>query len=313
VRKKSKLAIAVISAAVLASALATGAQAAIFVANTSAASGTLNTPGPTNVQNEKSAAPTSAASSSLTDQSFDQAAKASSSSSAVAEIGAVHASSVALADAFALGCCTTGLSGASALAEYNDVLFLHSATIADGTVGQLTANILVNGGAGGSTSGQFWSGNVSWRATTALNGESFVDSYFSSGDGTNGFTSTGSNNFGLRSFTFDVVFGAASNVILRVETGASASAGGFGANSAQFSSDLSHTVSWQGISGLTVGGVAVTDFTAVSTDTGFDFARGFNPPADTGGGVPEPSAWALLLVGFAGVGGMIRRRRPAIA
>jgi hypothetical protein len=32
-----------------------------------------------------------------------------------------------------------------------------------------------------------------------------------------------------------------------------------------------------------------------------------------GPGVPEPSAWALMIVGFGGAGGMLRRRRPAVA
>jgi len=29
----------------------------------------------------------------------------------------------------------------------------------------------------------------------------------------------------------------------------------------------------------------------------------------TSGGVPEPAAWALMIVGFGGVGGLLRRRR----
>jgi len=39
----------------------------------------------------------------------------------------------------------------------------------------------------------------------------------------------------------------------------------------------------------------------------------FIPPGPGGGdnGVPEPSAWALLILGFGGVGAMLRRRRSA--
>jgi hypothetical protein len=298
------LKVGIFSALVMGSALATGAHAAIFVANTNAASGTLHTPGPSPVDNKSAAAPTTSSSSSLTDRSGDQAAIAASNSVATAEVGAVHAYSTARADAFAPGCCTSALASSSAYAEYNDTFILHSDTIADGTIGQLTANILVNGDAGGDFGGQFWNGTVSWRATTALNGQSFVNGYSSTGDGTNGFTTSGSNTFGMRTLVFDVVFGQAANMFLRVETTASAGAGGFGVNYADFSSDLGHTVSWAGIGGLTVGGLAVTDFTAVSPDTGFDFVSGFG--ADTA--VPEPSTWAMLLMGFAGLGAMARRR-----
>jgi len=36
---------------------------------------------------------------------------------------------------------------------------------------------------------------------------------------------------------------------------------------------------------------------------------GFVPP--TGGGVPEPATWAMMLIGFAGLGSALRRRRTA--
>jgi hypothetical protein len=40
----------------------------------------------------------------------------------------------------------------------------------------------------------------------------------------------------------------------------------------------------------------------------------FTPAASTGGGVPEPAAWALMITGFFGLGGMLRRtRRTALA
>uniref|UniRef100_UPI003982F4AA PEPxxWA-CTERM sorting domain-containing protein n=1 Tax=Phenylobacterium sp. TaxID=1871053 RepID=UPI003982F4AA len=32
-----------------------------------------------------------------------------------------------------------------------------------------------------------------------------------------------------------------------------------------------------------------------------------------GGGVPEPATWAVMLVGFAGIGAALRRRRPRAA
>jgi hypothetical protein len=50
------------------------------------------------------------------------------------------------------------------------------------------------------------------------------------------------------------------------------------------------------------------------TDTGGDgFSRGALTGLTIGteGGVPEPMSWALMIVGFAGVGATLRRRRPA--
>jgi hypothetical protein len=38
-----------------------------------------------------------------------------------------------------------------------------------------------------------------------------------------------------------------------------------------------------------------------------------DPLAPAGGGVPEPAAWALMLLGFGAAGAVLRRRRPAVA
>lgn len=289
----------------------TQAAAALFIVSTTADSGTIQTPGAGDPKNIRADAPTQASSFSLTDRAFDQAARASSSADAKAQVGAVHAYATAKAEAFAVGCCTSALGASSAYAEYNDTFLLQSDAFADGTVATIAADILVMGSAGGVYSGDFWNGSVFWRATTALNGQSHVDAYTSQGNATNGFVTSGSN-FGLRTVTFDVVVGQAANVILRVETIASAAAGGFGYNDAVFTSDLGHTVSWQGISKLMVGGQEVTDYRAVSPDTGFDFVRGFEAQA----AVPEPASWALLIAGFGLAGTVVRARRsrtPAAA
>lgn len=296
-------AVAPVLAMAISSLTASPTAAALFIVSTTADSGTINTPGAGDPKNIRTDAPAQTSSFSQTDRAFDQSARASSAANATAQVGAVHAYSTAKAEAFAIGCCTSAQGGSSAYAEYNDTFLLRSGAFADGTVATITADIQISGAAGGVYSGDFWSGSVFWRATTALNGQSYVDAYTSQGNATNGFITSGAP-FGLRTITFDVVFGQAANVLLRVETIASAGAGGFGYNDAVFTSDLGHTVSWQGISKLVVGGQEVTDYTALSPDTGFDFVRGFDAPA----AVPEPSSWALMIAGFGLAGAAVRRR-----
>ncbi len=300
--------LAPIVALVIGALPASQAAAANFFVSTTADSGTLHTPGPGDPKSVGGAAPVQTSSYSLTDRAADQSARASSFASGQAQVGAVHAYSVGNAETFAVGCCTSAQGTSSAYVEYNDTFLLQSDAFANGVVGTITANILIDGSAGGVYSGDFWSGSVFWRSTTVLNGQSYVDAYSSQGNSTNGFITTGPT-FGLRTVTFDVIFGQASNVILRVETIASANAGGFGHNQAVFTSDLGHTVSWQGISKLVVGGQEVTDYRAFSPDTGFDFVRGFDAPT----AVPEPSAWALLIAGFGLTGAVVRRRRSLAA
>jgi hypothetical protein len=63
-----------------------------------------------------------------------------------------------------------------------------------------------------------------------------------------------------------------------------------------------------------VGGVVKDSFNALNQGNpaaGFP-TKGFwtaSLPAVTGGGAPEPATWAMLIAGFGGVGGMMRRRR----
>lgn len=69
--------------------------------------------------------------------------------------------------------------------------------------------------------------------------------------------------------------------------------------------DANSTSLWGGITGATdLNGVALTDWTARST-SGTDYTRSLIPPAVAG--VPEPATWAMLIVGFAAVGGVVRR------
>lgn len=297
------LGIGILSTLALGLSLASEAQAATFVASATAASRTQETQGPTDVETVNGAAGVSAASGSATDRSIEEGAQAASVSSATAGVGAVHAFSTAVAEAS--GCCVSARGSSNAFARYTDSFVLGSSTIPVGTFAVLTFDILAEGLAGGGGSGAAWAGISSWSARTTVNGTVYQKSFERRATGALGVTSTG-DDFGLYTFITNVVFGQAVSVQLlaSTETIAQVAPGG---NFAQFTADLGHTVSWEGIRSLTVGGIEVTDFTAVSGDTGFDFARGYG--ADVVAGVPEPSTWAMLVLGFAGFGAVLRRRR----
>lgn len=280
-------------------------QAVTYIANTNAGSGTLHSPGPTNVSNKNGPTPVTSSSSSLADNSITESAKAFSTSTAKAETGAVHAVSTARANTFATGCCTSALGQTSAYAEFNDQFVVQGAGLANGTLATLTGTVLINGNTPSLYSGQFWGVSAFWRATNVIGGTFNVLGYSLNGDSTNGFTTTGSNSFGLFTFSADVLIGQMTNFVLRLETSAQANAGGFGSNVAEQSANLQNTFSWQGIGSLTVGGHRIDDFSAKSLDSGFDYRLGLaNVPA-----VPEPASWAMMLIGFGVVGGAMRSRR----
>lgn len=298
--------IGILSALALGLSLAGEGQAATFIAGASAASRTQHTEGPNDIKTVNGGAGVSTASASGTDRLAEEGAQAASASSATAGIGAVHVYSTAVAAAS--GCCASARGSSNAFASYTDSFVLGSSTVPVGSFAVLTFDILFNGTAGGGGSGAAWAGMSSWGGRTTANGTVYEKSFERSATGVLGVTTTG-DDFGLYAFTTNVVFGQAVSIQLLAYTDAIAQVGA-GNNSAQFTADLGHTVSWEGIRSLTVGGVEVTDFTAVSRDTGFDFASGYGAGGVTG--VPEPSTWAMLVLGFAGFGAALRRRRLSI-
>lgn len=222
-----------------------------------------------------------------------------------AETGAVHSRSFAGAASGSPVCCTNGQSAASSYVESSDVLFASASGFAPGTEALIVTRISVSGNSGVVGSGQFWSGSASWRATGQINNDSFVKGAVFSADGINGITQDYGDPLGSFLQTFRIVLGQNNRVLLRGETWASGNAGGFGANSVGSDSNLGRTIAWGGIESMTIGGVTITDFTALSPDTGFDFRRGYL----SAGAVPEPGTWAMLVIGFGTLGGAMRRRR----
>jgi hypothetical protein len=67
---------------------------------------------------------------------------------------------------------------------------------------------------------------------------------------------------------------------------------------------------WRSVTGTFVAGSALTNI-SISGKSGFSYMIGLDDISVTGpvrGGVPEPSTWAMMILGFAAVGLMSRRR-----
>lgn len=282
---------------------APSAQAAEYIVNLSASSSTLGGNGVTYNTAERGPTEIQRGVSSTAPTSFD--GSAASGAFGWAESGAVHANAFAGAASGSPNCCTNGQAAASSYVESSDVLFASAGGYAAGTEAMIVTRVSITGNSGVVGSGQFWSGSSSWRATGQINNDSFVKSAVFSADGINGITQDYGDPLGSFLQTFRIVLGQNNRVILRGETWASGNAGGFGANSVGANADLGRTIAWSGIEGMTIGGAAVTDFTAFSPDTGFDFRQGYF----AAGAVPEPATWAMMVFGFGALGGALRRRR----
>lgn len=69
----------------------------------------------------------------------------------------------------------------------------------------------------------------------------------------------------------------------------------------------------KGYLGFVVGGTTITGF-EWKTTSGGRLNTGFtNISVGSAGGVPEPRSWALMVLGFLGLGAALRRSRPALA
>lgn len=290
---------------------ASAADAASFVVRTNAVTTGQNT-SPT--ADTKSSGASSSPVTLVSTSSFADAAvsQASAYAFASAGVGALKGYSTASAVVYPTLEARGATGSGDTRAEYRDSFFLSAPGIAAGTVGVMSADVLLDGFLSGALAGsQFARGEARWAAQVFVNDSFAFYNRQMFGDVETGVSETG-DIAALQTPSFQVVFGQVNEVVMSLQTVAGASAlvnfaGNPETRSAGFTSDFGSTLTWEGIRDLTVDGRSVTDFTAISGDTGFDFRRGLGATAP----VPEPTTWAIMVLGFGLIGASLRRARFA--
>jgi PEP-CTERM motif len=188
----------------------------------------------------------------------------------------------------------TNAGGAEAIGQNRDELTFSAPGVAQGTLMQVTFGVLVEGGG---IQGGAGGGEGSWLLQADLGGGAFDINAEARDNAAQGYIG---NPFGLFTATVTVEAGSPQPLDIELTAGTSSVTGGSAV------ADLADTLEWGGISKVTVGGVALTDY-SVTSASGTNWADSFLP----GPGVPEPATWAMMLVGFGGLGGLLRRRRSA--
>ena len=99
---------------------------------------------------------------------------------------------------------------------------------------------------------------------------------------------------------FSFIFGSPFTITSTLKTFASI---GYG-DTSNASMDASNSAYWDGFNGVSLNGGQV-NFN-ITSNSGTDWSKSFVPKVSA---VPEPATWAMMIVGFGLVGGVMRRRR----
>jgi hypothetical protein len=199
-----------------------------------------------------------------------------------------------------------GFAQAAATAGWVDMLTLTPLNPADiGKPAQLSFGIQVDGTLAGQLGGSF-----SFNSGVGLGIKPYVnDAGLPPGPGAEFFVGgQGQNNFPYNqtvnqvvSFTANITLGTAFElgVFARAVAGNASAGGVYQFNDA--TADFSNTLSWAGISALTVAGNAVPY--TLSSASGIDWTQPYAAP------VPEPQVWALWAAGLLAVAALRTRAR----
>ncbi|MDB5423976.1 MAG: motif putative anchor domain protein [Phenylobacterium sp.] len=163
--------------------------------------------------------------------------------------------------------------------------------VAPGTLVDVTFGLLVEGGIDGVGGSE-----GRWQLQADLGGGAYDINAFARNSDLGGYHGS---PFGLYEATVTLQAGFAAP--LDIELGASA----VSISGGEAVADLVDSLYWTGISSVKVNGVALDSFTVTSA-SGTDWSQSFVPPPT---GIPEPATWAMMLLGFGGLGAAMRAHR----
>jgi len=185
---------------------------------------------------------------------------------------------------------------ATGYGENRDLLTFTAPGVATGTLIQVTFKVLVDGN---SIEGGAGGGQGRWALQADLGGGVFDINAGAQNDVINGYVG---DAFGLFSATVTIQAGFEAPLAVELTGTAIASSGG------EATADLGDSLYWGGITGVSVGGVALDEFTVTSA-SGTDWAQSFVPASTVP--VPAPGGGLIFVGGLAALG-MVRRRRQAL-